>query len=75
MIYSVYYYTAYTTNFDDLEINTDQELSRVEYILHSKDLEIVKSLSYTEITIFNKHNYKSKIQEDMMQLETKMDET
>ena len=64
---------AYTTNFDDLEINTDQELSRVEDILRSKYLEIVKSLSYTEIKNFNEHNYKLNIQEEMMQLEIKME--
>ena len=66
---------AYTTNFDDLEINTGQELSRVENILRSKYLEIVKSLSYTEIKNFNEHNYKLNIQEEMMQLEIKMEET
>ena len=64
---------TYTTNFDDLEINTDQELSQVEDILRSKYLEIVKSLSYTEIKNFNEHNYKSNIQEEMMQLEIKME--
>ena len=66
---------AYTTNFDDLEMNTDQELSRVENILRSKYLEIVKSLSYTEIKNFNEHNYKLNIQEEMMQLEIKMEKT
>ena len=64
---------AYTTNFDDLEINTDQELSRVEDILRSKYLEIVKSLSYTEIKNFNEYNYKSNIQEEMLQFETKLE--
>ena len=57
-----------TTNSDDLRNNNDQKLSRVENILRSKYLEIVKPLSYTEIKIFNKHNYKWKIQEEMMQL-------
>ena len=66
---------AYTTNFDDLEINTDQELSRVEDILCSKYLEIVKSLSYTAIKNFNEHKYKLNIQEEMMQLKIKMENT
>ena len=66
---------AYTTNSGDLEINTDQKLSQVEDILRSKYLEIVKSLSYTEIKNFNEHNYKLNIQEEMMQLEIKMEKT
>ena len=66
---------GYTTNSNALEINTDQELSRVENILRSKYLEIVKSLSCTEIKKFNEHNYKLNIQEEMMQLEIKMEKT
>ena len=64
---------ACTTNSDNLEINTDQELSRIEDILRSKYLEIVKSLSYTEIKNLNEHNYKLNIQKEMMQLEIKME--
>ena len=66
---------ACTTNSNDLEINTDQKLSWVEDISCSKYLEIVKSLSYTEIKNFNEHNYKLNMQEEMMQLEIKMEKT
>ena len=55
---------ACTTNFDDLDINNDQELSRVEDILRSKYLEII----HRDKKNVNKHKYKSRIQEKMNQL-------